>query len=520
MDRTLFLLRTSLFPAVFVCLFFVSSAFPQKLTKENFVPSEILVKFSPEVSSERIAAAKRTIGGETIEEFPSIGWQRITLPAGMSVKDAIARYRELDGVEIAQPNFYYRLQATPNDAQFTNPGLYGLTKIAAPTAWDLTTGSSAVVVANIDTGMRMTHEDLAGNIWVNPGEIAGNGVDDDANGFVDDVNGWDFFFNDSNPTDEHGHGTHTGGTIGAHGNNLLGIAGVNWTVKIMPIKIYNNTGNGSTSSMLINAYNYIRMMKLRGVNIRVTNNSYGGCDEACGYDQATKDAIDAMGDVGILNVFAAGNSSVNTDITPFYPASYTSTTILSVGGSDENDNRRFNYGAVTVDLAAPGQGIFSTTFGSNSSYGSMSGTSMATPHAAGAAALLSAFNPNLSVASLKATLMNNVDLLPSFTGFNKSGGRLNVDKALRNQTVCTFSPTALTVNVTTKGGLVTLPVTTAPNCEFTVKSQASWIKVLDTDTFSGSSTVTFRVGVNSTITRNGIVVIGNQPISIRQSRVG
>ena len=320
--------------------------------------------------------------------------------------------------------------------------------------------------------------------------------------------------------DEHGHGTHTGGTIGAHGNNLLGIAGVNWTVKLMPIKIYNNTGNGSTSSMLINAYNYIRMMKLRGVNIRVTNNSYGGCDEACGYDQATKEAIDAMGDVGILNVFAAGNSSVNTDITPFYPASYTSPTILSVGGSDESDARRYNYGVVTVDLAAPGVGIFSTTFGSNSSYGSMSGTSMATPHAAGAAALLSAFNPNLSVASLKATLMNNVDQLPSFTGFNKTGGRLNVDRALRNQTVCTFSPTALTVNVATKGGLVTVSVATAPNCDFTVKSQASWIKVLDTDTFSGSSTVTFRVGVNSTISRNGIVVIGNQPISIRQSRVG
>ena len=368
--------------------------------------------------------------------------------------------------------------------------------------------------------MRMTHEDLVNNIWINSGEIAGNGVDDDANGFVDDVNGWDFFFNDANPSDEYGHGTHTGGTIGAHGNNLIGIAGVNWTVKIMPIKIYDSTGGGTTSSMLINAYNYIRMMKLRGVNIRVTNNSYGGCDEACGYDQATKDAIDAMGETGILNVFAAGNNGVNTDITPFYPASYTSPTILSVGGSDQSDNRIFNYGAVTVDLAAPGQSIYSTTFGSNSSYGSMSGTSMSTPHVAGAAALLSAFNPNLSVASLKATLMNNVDALPSFTGFNKTGGRLNVDRAMRNQTVCTFSPTALTINVPTKGGVFTLPVTTAPNCDFTVKSQASWVRLVDTNTFSGSSTITFRVTVNTTITRNAVVVIGNQPITIRQSRVG
>ena len=519
MDRKFFLMRTLLFAVVGVCLLF-ETASSQKTANENFVPNEILVKFSPGVNSERVAAAKRAIGGETVETFAAIGWQRITLPAGMSVKEAIARYREIDGVEIAQPNFYYHLQATPNDAQFTNPGLYGLTKISAPAAWDLSTGSSSVVVANIDTGMRMTHEDLVNNIWINSGEIAGNGVDDDANGFVDDVNGWDFFFNDANPSDEYGHGTHTGGTIGAHGNNLIGIAGVNWTVKIMPIKIYDSTGGGTTSSMLINAYNYIRMMKLRGVNIRVTNNSYGGCDEACGYDQATKDAIDAMGETGILNVFAAGNNGVNTDLTPFYPASYTSPTILSVGGSDQNDNRIFNYGAVTVDLAAPGQSIYSTTFGSNSSYGSMSGTSMATPHAAGAAALLSAFNPNLSVASLKATLMNNVDTLPSFTGFNKTGGRLNVDRAMRNQTVCTFSPTALTINVPTKGGVFTLPVTTAPNCDFTVKSQASWVRLVDTDTFSGSSTITFRVTVNTTITRNAVVVIGNQPITIRQSRVG
>lgn len=519
MDRKLFLMRTVLFAFVGVCLMF-ETASAQKTAKENFVSNEILVKFSSEFNSERISAANRIIGAYAAETLPLTGWQRVVLPVGMSLKDAIARYSKVDGVEFAQPNFYYRLQATPNDAQFTNSGLYGLTKISAPAAWDLNTGSSAVVVANIDTGMRMTHEDLTNNIWINVGEIAGNGVDDDGNGFVDDANGWDFFFNDSNPSDEHGHGTHTGGTIGAQGNNLIGVVGVNWNVKVMPIKIYNNTGNGSTSAMLVNAYNYVRMMKLRGVNIRVTNNSYGGCDEACGYDQATKDAIDAMGEAGILNVFAAGNSGINTDVTPFYPASYASPTILSVGGSDSNDNRAFNYGAVSVDLAAPGVGIYSTTFGSNSSYGNMSGTSMATPHVAGAAALLSAHNPNLSAASLKATLMNTVDTLASFNGFNKTGGRLNVDRALRNQTACTLSPTSLMMNVPTKGGVFTLPVATAPNCDFTATSQASWVKIIDSNTFSGSSTVTFRVSVNTTITRNAIVVIGNQPITIRQSRVG
>jgi subtilisin family serine protease len=281
-----------------------------------------------------------------------------------------------------------------------------LNKISAPAAWDLTTGSSAVVVANIDTGIRYTHEDLAANAWTNPGEVNGNGIDDDGNGFVDDYYGYDFRFNDSDPADQNGHGTHTSGTIGASGNNGLGVAGVSWNVKIMTIKIYSQSGTDTTSAMLINAYNYVTMMKNRGVNIRITNNSYGGCDEACGYDQATKDALDAMGDAGILNVFAAGNDARNTDNLPAYPASYTSPSILSVANSTSTDTRNgsSNFGIVTVDLSAPGTAILSTTNGSNTSYGGMSGTSMASPHVAGAAALLAAYNPNLSAASLKATL--------------------------------------------------------------------------------------------------------------------
>src|SRR5438876_3931350 len=217
------------------------------------------------------------MGTNVLEEFADLGWQRIKLPEGMDIDKAMEQFKRLEGVEYVQPNYYYHLLQTPNDSMFTNSGMYGLTAIHAPQAWDLTTGSSTVVVADIDTGMRLTHEDLAANLWVNPGEIAGNGVDDDGNGFVDDVNGWDFFFNVASPADQNGHGTHTAGTIGAVGNNMVGVTGVNWTVKIMPIKIYDATGNGTTSAMLVNAYNYIRMMKNRGVNIRVTNNSYGGC---------------------------------------------------------------------------------------------------------------------------------------------------------------------------------------------------------------------------------------------------
>ena len=502
------------------CLVFVGTAKAQKPSPDTFVKGELLVKFSSKTSAISAQASNRAIGATMLESLGNIGWQRVKLPKNISIDDAVKAYDGQPGVEYAQPNFYYHLLATPNDPQYADPNLYGLGKISAPSAWDLSTGSSSVVVADIDTGLRYTHEDIAANAWTNPGEIPGNGIDDDGNGFVDDIYGADFRFNDSDPMDEHGHGTHTAGTIGAVGNNLLGVVGVNWTVKIMAIKIYSSSGTDTTSAMLINAYNYVRMMKLRGVNIRVTNNSYGGCNEACGYDQATKDALDAMGNAGILNVFAAGNSNQNNDVTPSYPVSYTSPSILGVAASTSTDAKASfsSYGAASVDLAAPGVNILSTTFGSNSSYGIMSGTSMATPHAAGAAALLAAYNPNLSAASLKATLMNTVDVLAAWNGIVKTGGRLNVDRALRNQTVCTFTPASNLINVSTKGGTFNVNVVADQNCDYSVKSPANWVKVTSSDVMSGNGTVTFHVTVNPTITRTAIISVGDQTFTVRQSR--
>ena len=279
---------------LFVLIIFLSeSSFGQK-SASSYVKDEILVKFKGGTKADTVSRAHSLTGARVVENFTDLGWQRIKLIDMTSVADAISRYEKFPDIEFAQPNYYYRLLITPNDPQFPSSGMYGLTKISAPQAWDLNTGSAAVVVANIDTGLRYTHEVLAANTWTNPGEINGNGIDDDANGFIDDVHGYDFFFNDPDPLDQHGHGTHTAGTIGAVGNNGLGVVGVNWNVKIMAIKIYSPTGTDTTSAMLINAYNYVTLMKNRGVNIRVTNNSYGGCLEACGYDQATKDALDAM----------------------------------------------------------------------------------------------------------------------------------------------------------------------------------------------------------------------------------
>ncbi len=505
----------------FTIIFILSANIAFAQYKSNFyVEGELLVKFKNGTASQFARSANAQIGASVLEEFTDLKWQRLKLPEGLSVKDAVAQYENLAEIEYIQPNYYYHLLATPNDPQYTNSAMYGLGKISAPQAWNLSTGSSSIVVADIDTGMRYTHEDLAANAWTNSGEIDGNGVDDDGNGFIDDYHGWDFFYNDSNPIDDAGgHGTHTAGTIGAVGNNGVGVVGVNWNVKIMPIKIYSPNGSDSTSSMLVNAYNYIRMMKLRGVNIRVTNNSYGGCGEACGYDQATKDALDGMGDAGILNVFAAGNSSSNNDVSPNFPSNYTSPSVLAVASSTSTDARSSfsSYGATTVDLAAPGSGVRSTYNSSDSSYANLSGTSMATPHVAGAAALLASYNPNLSVQSLKATLMNTVDVLPQWNGIVKTGGRLNIFKAMQNQTVCTYVLSRQSQQIFPEGGTFTVNVSSPVNCDYAVKSNASFIKITNGNPGSGNGSVTFTVERNSSLPRSGTIIIGDQTFTVSQS---
>jgi len=504
-----------IFAFVLAFVFSAQIVFAQNSAKD-FVEGEVLVKFKGGTNTEASYRANSEIGASVVEEFPNLGWQRVRIPEDLSVDRAVSFYKSDAEVEAVQPNFYYHLLATPNDTSFGT--LYGMAKISAPAAWDFTTGSPNVVVADIDTGLRYTHEDLAANAWTNPGEISNNGVDDDGNGFVDDFYGFDFFYNDSNPIDDAGgHGTHTAGTIGAVGNNARGVVGVNWNVKIMAIKIYSPNGSNTTSAMLINAYNYITMMKNRGVNIRVTNNSYGGCGEACGYDQATKDALDAMGDAGILNVFAAGNDATNNDSTPFYPASYTSPSVLTVASSNSSDSRSSfsNYGVTSVDLAAPGSSILSTYANSNSSYATLSGTSMATPHVAGAAALLSAYNPNLSAQSLKATLMNTIDPLAQWNGLVKTGGRLNIARALQTQTECTYSYRRSS-GFLSSGGSINITVKAPGNCDFSVVSHSPWITVTAGSVGSGNTTITVAASPNSGASRVGVIKIAGQTVKLSQ----
>jgi subtilisin family serine protease len=485
-----------------------------KASGENYVAGELLVKFKTETAQRNSDSIHERIGARVIKEFSDSGWQHVSLPEGLSVSDAIRRYKEEPGVAEAQPNFVYRINLMPNDPQIGS--LYGMMKINAPIAWNTTTGDSSVVVVDIDTGIDYNHEDLAANVWTNPGEIAGNGVDDDANGYVDDIHGYDFNNMDSDPFDGNDHGSHTAGTIGAVGDNGTGVAGVNWDVKIIALKTHTDIVGASTSVMVISAFNYATMMKNRGINIRVTSSSWGGPPESGTYDQALKDAIDATGRAEILNVFAAGNDDLDNDLTPTYPGSYNSPSILAVAASDSSDNKASfsSYGLTAVDVAAPGVNILSTVPGG---YASFSGTSMATPHTAGAAALLSSAHPSLSAASIKATLMNTVDVLPQWSGVTVTGGRINVANAIQNPTVCTFGLSQTSKNFPVEGGSGTFNVTAGTNCGSAAFSSQPWA-VVTSNPNSGNGPVAYTVAPNNTLSaRSATLNVGGQIYAITQA---
>ena len=477
----------------------------------GYAPSELIVTYKVNPLNQEIKDLNAKIGARTKQTFSFIRTQRVGLPANLSIAEASKKYAADPNVAKVQPNYQYQGLAIPNDPLYLTQQ-YGPKIINAPGAWDYVTGYVApstmpvvappkfknprnlirwlrengnqdsqrkdVVIAVIDTGVALNHVDLRANLWRNTKEIAGNGKDDDDNGYIDDIFGIDTVgttnspLGDTNPNDDDGHGTHVAGIIGAVGNNTFGVTGINWRTKIMALKFLSARGGGFTSGAL-SCMQYMIRMKRRGVNVRVANHSWGPVtspETGVPFDAALEEAFRNASREGILNVIAAGNGDsstgqgVDNDQFATYPANLQVPNKLVVAASDRNDNPAVfrndagvqvgatNFGSDTVDLAAPGLDILSTypfvdgvggtattvvEIPNNRTFKSLSGTSMAAPHVAGVAALLFTFSPELTASQVRQSILDGVDtasdkpVLAIWQGLVRSGGRLNAFKALQ-----------------------------------------------------------------------------------------
>ena len=405
----------------------------QVILREEMVATHVLVTLS-EGEDPSAFLAKMGTQATTMERVtPDVPLYRVHLTAVSleALPNALDTAAAQPSVLAVEPDYVRQAILVPNDPKYLDGTLWGLNQtsdadIDAPEGWNVRSSAGAVIVAVIDTGIKTTHQDLAANMWRNSAEIAGNKIDDDANGFVDDIFGCDAYNNDGDPTDDQGHGSHCAGTIGGTGNNGIGVTGVAWGVKLMGCKFLSATGSGADSD----AVRCIDYARSKGA--KVLSNSWGGG----GAGVSLQAAIERTRTAGLIFVAAAGNDGINTDISPSYPASLATDNIVSVAATTRTDTLASfsNYGSVTTDLGAPGDGIYSTVSTSDTAYATYSGTSMATPHVAGVLALLMAQFPTESYSSIITRLMNGTDKVPALAGKTKSGGRLNLANALLGTT--------------------------------------------------------------------------------------
>lgn len=424
-----------------------------KRTAEDSQP-EVLVRFKPGISLNEIKRIAERNNDRIEDEIENVsGLVSIDDLDNADAKKIAEQYSAMsDTVLYAEPNFQIKLsdppaaettsdvdrmrfdENLPNDPMFSeqwalhntgqNGGLANA-HIDAVKAWKKTQGSEEIVIAVLDTGVDFTHTDLVTNMWFRPDNVPQ--YSDDELGTFNDERGFNAADNIADPMDDNGHGTHCAGIIGAEGDNDEGIAGVNWNVRIMPLKFLGRGGFGSTKDA-IEAINYAVDRKQKGVNVRVISASWGSTQ----YSKALEDAIRAAGEAGILFVAAAGNDGSSNDSRPHYPSNYDLPNVISVAALDRNDQLASfsNFGTKTVHVAAPGKDILSTWL--NSQYREASGTSMATPYVSGVAGLILAANPKIEVSKLRERILSSVDKIDSLNSKVKSGGRINAAKALGN----------------------------------------------------------------------------------------
>jgi hypothetical protein len=463
-------------------------------------PTRILAEFKNDVVVAATADGLDRLGSRIEWQFKLVPGLVILEDATVSAAavpstpgDDAARTRLLNRINALQlsgwfkyvePDYIVRPMLTPTDQSFVNGTLWGLRNtgqfggvagadVGATNAWDITTGSTNVIVTVIDTGIRYTHYDLTNQMWKNPGEIAGNGLDDDSNGYIDDIYGINAINNSGDPMDMDDHGTHVAGTIGAAANDSNRIVGVTWKVRLMGCKFLGGSG-GSTA----NAIKCIDYAVSKGS--RILNNSWGGG----GYSFALYNAIDRARQAGVLFVAAAGNYSINNDANPFYPASYPLDNIVSVAAIDRyNTLAGFShYGLTSVDLGAPGVDIYSSTSGSDADYQTFDGTSMAAPHVSGVAALILSLYPSAELSEITGRLFGGVVPVPTLTGRTVTGGRVNAYNSL-----------------TLSGSGILQMSVTPPSGSFLLRSTAQPIYVKVTDLF----------GVNNATVNGQVVGVTN-----------
>ncbi len=437
---------------IFLFIVFIPVTGASSSDAGDYVSSQLIVCFNPEIFSNdqelenfssQIHAQYNSVVLENSSVLGIPGAQLIQVPDTVSLKDAADWYRGNEFIIFAEPDYIATVSPPapspeeentdlagnssaddirksklaslyPNDPYFSYQ--WNLNKIQVPAAWDITTGSDSVIIAVLDSGVDYNNPDLSGNVWTNPYEIPGNGLDDDLNGYIDDIHGWDFVNNDNVPLDDLGHGTAVASVIGSKGNNQAGLAGILWNVKIMPIKAADSEGLPVSDEV-----KGIMYAKENGADIIVC--SFGKYQ----YSSIEKMIIDLAPDQ--LFVCAAGNEGENTDITPFYPSCYANLNIISVAATDSNDNicSFSNYGTDSVDVGAPGSGIPVVSY--DSQYYSFDGTSVAAPHVAGLAGLILSIDPTKKPEGLRQLIMDNVDK-NQLSGYVGSSGRINAYNTL------------------------------------------------------------------------------------------